>query len=404
MSMSEFEEQLNTWEEGFSPLSRQGHDVPADFSEEELAFAQELDSLFVPHKEEIPPYFVQTLLESDDPRFFPVEPGFEHKTRARVMRRLKVRRRLFHSGPPSLYSLISVMPIRRSLVVSASLMLFLFMTVVFTAPSFASGMTMLLRSGRTGVLLTRNYPSNVKPAPHATNLQSDSDTQLMMSLLDAQQLLHSWNMSMPQIVPDKYALTGTYIYQEPQQSWSDGPFMEFDYSLTGRVLHGMGELAIREFKLKPNASVFQVVKDGAAESIKIDKQNGLAQAIYVDGQWVLHDKLYGVWIYGQRSELIYQKDGIVFWIVGDQRDGIKKDVLLKIANSLQMIHISRLIPVGGGNNMNSVTVLNGDINGPFTGDLLAIFSDDSSVGSYLSLAGSDQTQTVPSKLTGLHTS
>jgi hypothetical protein len=393
--MSEFEEHLNTWEEDFSSLSRQGHDLPADFSEEELAFAQELNSLFAPHKEEIPPYFVQTLLESDDPRFFPVEPGFEHKTRARVMRRLNMRRRLFHFDPPSLYSLISVMPVRRSLVVIASLMLFLLMIVVFTAPSFASGMTFLLRSGRTGVLLTRNYPSNVKPAPHVTNLQSDSDTQPTVSLLDAQQLLHSWNMSMPQVVPDKYTLSGTYIYQEPEQSWADGPFMEFDYSLPGGVSHGTGELAIREFKLKPNASVFQVVKDGAAESIKIDKQNGLAQAIYVDGQWVLHDKFYGVWVYGQRSELIYQKDGIVFWIVGDQRDGITKDVLLKIANSLQMVHISRLIPVGGGNNMNSVTVLNGDVNASFTGDVLAIFSDDGSVGSYLSLAGSDQTRTGP---------
>ena len=34
-----------------------------------MDFAQELSALFAPDKEEIPPYFVHTLLESEDPRF-----------------------------------------------------------------------------------------------------------------------------------------------------------------------------------------------------------------------------------------------------------------------------------------------------------------------------------------------
>src|SRR5258708_22953603 len=68
--------------------------IPADFGEEDLAFVEELNALFSPEEEELPPYFAQTLLESEDPRFYPVEPGFEKKTSVRVFRDLKLRRPL----------------------------------------------------------------------------------------------------------------------------------------------------------------------------------------------------------------------------------------------------------------------------------------------------------------------
>src|SRR5439155_21135890 len=117
--------------------------------------------------------------------------------------------------------------------------------------------------------------------------------------------------------------------------------------------------------------------------------NGLSQAIFVDGQWVLHNK-FPVWVKGQRSELIYQKDGIVFWIVGDQRDGMNQNTLLKIANSLQALHLTHVMPVGNEDTINNVSLLNGDVNGPFTGDVLSISPDDSGIGTYLSLVGSQQ--------------
>ena len=75
MSMSEFERQLNKWNKDFSTLSMQGHDLPADFSEEDVTFAQELDELIALDQEDIPPYYVQTLLDSEEPRFQPVEQG-----------------------------------------------------------------------------------------------------------------------------------------------------------------------------------------------------------------------------------------------------------------------------------------------------------------------------------------
>ncbi|MDQ6645271.1 MAG: hypothetical protein M3Y76_12550 [Chloroflexota bacterium] len=388
MSMSEFERQMNTWDRDFSTLSTQGHDLPADFSDDDVAFAEELDELFALHKEDIPPYYVQTLLDSEEPLFQPVEQGFELKTRVRVFRRLKLRYRLFQKGRPSFRSIVGGIPAQRSLSAGAAFILVVFLTVMFTGASFASGIAMLLHNAKAGVLLVQDYPTALSRVPFPATLQSDADAQQKMSLFDAQQHLHSWRMYWPQLLPDNYRLTDSYLYQEPQQSWADGPFIEFDYTLNSKNPHGTGELAIREFKLNPNVKVLQVVKDGSTTAIKTD-QNGLSQAIYVDGQWILHSK-FPIWVKGQRSELIYQKDGIVFWIVGDQRDGVNQNTLLKVANSLQALHLIHAIPLGNKYTINTVSLLDGDVNGPFTGDVLAISPDGSEIGTYLSLVGSQQ--------------
>jgi hypothetical protein len=388
MSMSEFERQLNSmWENDLSSLSTQREALPPDFSDDDKAFAQELDSLFDIHKEEVPPLYVQTMLDVEGPRFQPVENGFEYKTRARVFRRLKLRRRLTDTGRPTLGSLIREMPLRRSLAPTMSLVLLVFFTIILTSNSFASGMQLLLNGGRAGVMQVHNYPNNVKTGAITKYASSDPDATTSLSLQAAQQQLHNWPLYWPHHLPDDYSLSNIYLYQAQQQSWADGPFMELDFALSTAQSHGRGLLAIREFKLKSNVNVLQVVKDGAAQPIKVD-QNGQAQAIYVDGQWVLRNKIFPTWMYGQRSELIYQKDGIVFWIVGDQRDGLGKDELLRIATSLQVFHVSRAMHVGNDSTMNSVSLLNGDVNSPFTGDVLAVFPDDSNVGPYLTLIGS----------------
>ncbi len=388
MSMSEFERQLNSmWENDLSSLSTQRETLPSDFSDEDKAFAEELDSLFDIHEEEVPPLYVQTMLDVEGPRFQPVENGFEYKTRARVFRRLKLRRRLTNTGRPTFGSLIREMPLRRTLAPTVALVLLVFFTVILTSNSFASGMQILLNGGRIGVMQVHNYPNSVKTGAIAKYASSDPDVSPTLSLQAAQQQLHNWTLYWPHHLPDSYSLSNIYLYQAQQQSWADGPFMELDFALSSAQSHGRGLLAIREFKLKPNVNVLQVVKDGAAQPIKVD-QNGQAQAIYVDGQWVLRNKIFPIWMYGQRSELIYQQDGIVFWIVGDQRDGIGKDELLRIATSLQVFHVSRAMHVGNDSTMNSVSLLDGDVNSPFTGDVLAIFPDDSNVGPYLTLVGS----------------
>ena len=387
MSMSEFERQLNSmWENDLSSLSTQREALPLDFNDEDKAFAQELDSLFDIHEEEVPPYYVQTMLDVEGPRFQPVENGFEFKTRARVFRRLKLRRRLTDTGRPTIGSLIREMPLRRTLASTMALVLLVFFTVILTSNSFASGMQLLLNGGKAGVMQVHNYPNNVKTGAIAKFASSDPDASPTLSLQASQQQLHNWTLYWPHHLPDNYSLSNIYLYQAQQQSWADGPFMELDFALSSAQSHGRGLLAIREFKLKPNVNVLQVVKDGAAQPIKVD-QNGQAQAIYVDGQWVLRNKIFPTWMYGQRSELIYQKDGIVFWIVGDQRDGIGENELLRIATSLQVFHVSSAMHVGNDSTMNSVSLLDGDVTSPFTGDVLAVFPDDSNVGPYLTLVG-----------------
>ncbi len=138
MSMSEFDGQFNSKGDEMFSDAAQGQVIPADFGEEDLALAQELNTLFSLQEEALPPYYVQTLLASEDPRFYPVEHGFEHKTSARVFRRLKLRRRLFYAPRSMLAALItgiSGIYARRSLVVSAAVfMLIVLFTVAFTAP------------------------------------------------------------------------------------------------------------------------------------------------------------------------------------------------------------------------------------------------------------------------------
>jgi len=74
--------------------------------------------------------------------------------------------------------------------------------------------------------------------------------------------------------------------------------------------------------------------------------------------------------------------------VGDQRDGINKDALLNIANSLRILNLSRVLHAGSP--INYVTQIVGDWPGPFAGDVVIVFPDDNMDGAYLRILGSDQ--------------
>ena len=406
MSTSEFEEQHDFEEEDMIPCAGSDRALPDDFSNEDKAFAQELGTLFSPQDEELPPYYVQTLLAAEDLRLQPLAYGFEHRTRARVFRRLKLRHQLVQREPVTLRSVITTIPMRRSLTIVAAFLVVLCLTVIFTAPSFASGLEILLEGGRTGVLQTRSYPK-VK----SVNTQADERSPSQMSLSAAEQQLDAWSIYWPQFVPDQYLLSNVYLYQEPHQKWVDGSFIELDYTLSGVRPKGTGQLVIREFKLMPDDKVLQVVKNGAAQPINID-QSGLTQEIYVDGQWVTdntRNQVYPTWLYGQRSELIYQRNGIVFWIVGDQRDGLNEPVLDAIASSLKPLSTSQVMHMGMGlglmsigmdNNLDMVTMRWGEVNGPFADDVVAVYPYGS-LTPYLSPVGSgksSQSKVVPAPM------
>ncbi|HET9922434.1 MAG TPA: hypothetical protein VFQ30_21570, partial [Ktedonobacteraceae bacterium] len=376
MSMSEFERQQN--EEGrTAPLSTHwhGHDLPADFSEEDLDFAQELDTLFSVDEEDLPPYFVQTLLEAESPRFRLLEPGFEQKTRARVFRRLNLHPRLFERKRPTFASIVNALPARRMLLtVGAAVMLFMVCTVMMTSQSFALGMDIMLRHSHSGVMQVVRPPTEVRG--QSTVQEADASLPAQMTLVGAQQMLH-FPMYLPQSIPDDYSLDSLYMYQSTDQSWADGPILELNYTYSepGVTPDGTGRIAIREFKPKEN--VFQVVERGAAYPLNVD-QMGQAEAIYIDGQWMTHNHFSHVWVFGQRSELIFQRDGIVFWIVGDQRDGMDQSALMNIATSLQALNIDRILHIS--EHIYSVTQLVGDSTGLFTGDIIAVYPEDNLTG------------------------
>src|SRR5258708_8768953 len=165
MSTDEFDRQMNSMGDDFASL-------PADFSEEDLAFVHKLNTLFPSEEEELPPYFVQTLPESEHPRFYPVEHGFAQKTSARVFRQLKLRRRLFPSHRATLQAMgeaISEISHRRSLLAWTSvLMLMMIFTVAFTAPSFVSGMAILLLVPPSTVYQTNPIPKPLNTPPYST--------------------------------------------------------------------------------------------------------------------------------------------------------------------------------------------------------------------------------------------
>ncbi len=382
MSMNEFEEQSHNREKDSDTLLTHGQVLPQDFSEEDIVFARELNSFFALEEEKVPPYFAQTLLEPDNPRFQVAGYGFEEKTRARVFRRLNLRRRLFNQRWSS-RGVMPVLPLRHSwLVVVAACLLFVLFTVAFTGQSFVEGVSFLLKGAHAGVYQMHAYPMAM--AIQAPSYTQNNDQSGQISLTDAQQRLH-FPMYWPQVTPKNFNLDGINLFQNTKQTWADGPILElqYDYASPGTPAHGSGEIAVLEFK--PTDSVLQVI-GGAPQTVLADAK-GNPEAIYVDGQWISLNRYSYHWITGGRSELIYQRDGIVFWIVGDQRDGIDKDILLSIAQSLQIVEASRFMHVGV---QMTATQLVNDSSGLFSGDIIAVGSDDGLSGPYLIRLGPDQ--------------
>lgn len=378
MSMSEFEKQRNkgNWED-ISSLSIQRCVPPDDFAEEELAFAQELNAFFSLEGENLPPYYVQTLLDAEEQRFEPVEHGFEHKTSARVFRRLKLRRRLFytHTSPLSAISAgIGDSSMRRSLLaLIVTYALIMVLTVAFTGASFASGVAVLLRGANSGAYLVNKYP---------LGMVQDEDTSnpgfKQISLRSAQLQMH-FPIYWPQRALPGYSLDQINLHVGINQQWADGAMLEFGFRLPpSRVApQGTGEVWVREFK--PRDNVLQLVKAGASVPIEMDS-NGRALAIYVDGQWSPRGKSAPEWVYGVRSELIYQLNGIVFWIVGDQRDGVGESELMQVAQGLTPYHFDQHYRMAG--EAIRVNQISSNIPGPFSNDVIVIFPDEGGGGPY----------------------
>jgi len=294
---------------------------PADFSLEEEVFASELRELFPLEAEILPPQFVQTVIE--DERQSPTPPGFEQKLTYNVFSRLSLPRGpLFPRQARTPWGNVrqtfsrATRPLSASLVAVALLMVF---SVVVASPSFAAGVQLLLT--HTGVRQVSHYPGEVSASlPKFPAKAATPNPTFPISWFGAK--------------ADKYDFSGARVI--PAQRWSDGSMVEMQYTIPGDT-PGSGVLDIREFQVATDLSaVLQMVETGSATWLNV---NG-TPAVYVNGIWsdrAIHQQPMvdgPTWQFGIRSELMIERDGVVFWIVGDQRDGADEAELVKLANTL----------------------------------------------------------------------
>lgn len=293
---------------------------PEDFSRDEAEFASELRELFCAEREELPPKYTQTLL--GDERTTIPESGFEHKLVYRVFRRLSLPRRPLVDRNHFMLSwrdvVEPVLHVTRPVAAGfTALLMIMVFSVVVASPSFAAGLRILL--GRTGVEQVATYPQHVRKW-HDPGVGGESDN--VYSLASAASLPLQW----------LGLASGSYVYQgaraEDAMVWSKGPIVDIQYQLTGSHI-GTGLLDIREFQVNDAySSVLAVVKAGSTAELKLPDGTN---AVFIDGSW---SGIRHFWQPGVRSELVYEENGVVFWIVGDQRDGMGQAELLRLAGLL----------------------------------------------------------------------
>ncbi len=390
MSTSEYENQNKEWDNLFPSTIEPA--LPDDFTEEDLVFSQELSSLFSPADEILPPYYAQTLLQAEDPRYTPVDDAFAHKTSARVFRVLKLRRRLFprrRSPLGAIRETLRDIVESKSLVAwAAALMLMMMLTAAFTAPSFEQGVSVLLHESRAGVLNVKKPPPNIR---HNTSNNAYSfpgynphNTRPIQTPLLAAEHMLSFTLQWPQWLPANYTLDTIKVYAYSGDTWADGPVVDlvYDIDASPSAPKGTGQIVVREFN--PTEQVLQVVQDGYAVLIGADQYGENPEAIYVNGQWMLTDKMSPrVWKNGGRSEIIYQQSDVVFWIAGDQRDGNNEKVLWKMAQSLTQ-SASPMSPMLLKSVKATIYLPNSvdAIYDPFANDIMYVASADGSSGQY----------------------
>lgn len=157
--------------------------------------------------------------------------------------------------------------------------------------------------------------------------------------------------------------------------------VEYTYALPGVAPK---HITICEFK--PLQTVYLVVKDGAAKRIPV-KNGDNNTAIFVEGHWTDTGASNPTWVYNDRSEIIDENNGVVFWIVGDPSDGINNAELTSVAGSLhEYDHISGRI----------AQVMQSAENTPdlFANDVIYLDNPDNSDGPAFMVVGaiSDQPQ------------
>ncbi|HEV7129061.1 MAG TPA: hypothetical protein VGN32_16635 [Ktedonobacterales bacterium] len=347
------------------PASSSACQFPADFSPDEAQFAAELRGLFRPDFEELPPLYVQTLV--GEPVHAPVEKHYERKVTHRVFHRLGVARPpVSIVGTPARAHWWAWFPdlsaaVRRLGPVGAALAtcaaLFMVLGLVMATPSFAAGMRILL--GHSGVTQVPGYPTTTRPSALARPAAAGDSAQPLTWIEWPGSSIHG------------------YTYQDmivtPQQEWTDGPLVDLRYMRQGSSA-GSGVLDIREFRPANSlAGVLQVVADGSATQVIVGSKPG----VFVDGRWV-HRGSRPMWQPGIAGELIFEEDGLIFWIVADQRDGMTPAQLAATALQLAPVSLHALLPQRPSLRAIGLDV-QGEVESPIGDEVLALVPAGSSL-------------------------
>jgi hypothetical protein len=318
-----------------------GRAWPEDFSPEERQFAAELRELFPIEDEVLPPLYVQTLL--DDELRAPLSKGYTRKLIYRVMRRLDLPPRPLAPRrwplwlPEGITLRALAEPVRRAgapMLAALSLLMALVIGSVYLAtPSFAEGLRLLL--GQSGAQQIDSYPTNVSKAVKRLGPMARQGAPMPVF----------W----PGQILGPYAYIGMSLLD--QQEWSNGQILDLQYALSDPGQQGQapadvkrggtGLLDIREFQLSSQyLEVLLAVQSGSATKTSVNGQ----PAVYVDGMWMVTQGGRQTWQSGTRSLLIFERDGVIFWITGDQRDGMTSYALTQVAAALRPTTLSSLRP------------------------------------------------------------
>jgi hypothetical protein len=303
--------------------------LPADFTPEEAWFVEELRGFFAPERDEPPPLYVQTLM--GEPAHRPLESSFEQKTTYQVFRQLGLPRRPLFDDISSLRWKRPSAVVRRlgrqGGVLATCMLVLMVLSVVLASPSFAAGMRILF--GQTGVQQVSSYPTSIRASASMVGVNHQTLHQDPSTPLTTVEWLG------PEIAGYTYQAVSVNTPQE----WSDGPVIELRY-VHSAPTPGSGTLDIREFRISPSlASILQVVAEGSAVPVMIGDREG----VYVDGKW-MHTSTRPFWQPGVRGELIFERDGLIFWIVADQRDGMGQQQLVAAAEHLTLVPLHTLLP------------------------------------------------------------
>lgn len=332
---------------------------PDDFNLDEAAFAAELREVFAVERDDPPPLYAQTLLAEE--RYRAAEAGFENKVVYRVFRRLRLprprlmpQRGLRQSVLAVRESLTSLS--RRAATVMSAAMLFMAVTFLVATPSFAEGLRILL--GQTGVQQVASYPSNV----HSSRTHAGT-TQQRDPFAEGAPLY--W-------LGPKFKDFAYAGLQTQETDFARGAVVDVHYLATGGSrlsrMDAPARLDVREFRVTDAyAAVLQVVEVNAATEITID---GIT-AVYVDGSWGCYDCRHPVWQTGKRNQLVFERDGVVFWISGDRREGVDESVLVAAAKQVAPagtgdVTAAHIVPVHGGH------LMDGMLADPGQGEVLAL--------------------------------